>query len=83
MNLSAQTELSSPRKELLILAVVAAIATSVFWFSDLDLQAAGLFYHPENPDSLWPQSDFWLWSFFYHGVPVLAAILVLAAITWA
>jgi membrane-associated PAP2 superfamily phosphatase len=80
MNLSAQTELSSPRKELLILAVVAAIATSVFWFSDLDLQAAGLFYHPENPDSLWPQSDFWLWSFFYQGVPVLAAILVLGSL---
>jgi membrane-associated PAP2 superfamily phosphatase len=80
MNLSLQTESSSPRKELLILAAIAAIVTPVFWFTDLDLQAAGFFYRPENAHSLWPLGDFWLWKFFYHGVPVLAGILVLSSL---
>lgn len=80
MNSSPHTETSSPRKELLILAVFAAVITPVFWFTDLDLQAAKLFYHPENPDSLWPEGDFWLWELFYEGVPILAAVLMLGSL---
>jgi len=80
MNPSEQIERTSPRRELLILAVVAALTTAVFWFTDLDLRAAGLFYHPETPDNLWPHGSFWLWQFFYHGIPVLAALLVVGAL---
>ncbi|MCG6971353.1 MAG: phosphatase PAP2 family protein, partial [Gammaproteobacteria bacterium] len=42
--------------------------------------AAGWFYHPENPDSFWPKGNFWLWQFFYEGVPALAAVLVLGSV---
>ncbi|WP_455212254.1 phosphatase PAP2 family protein [Kaarinaea lacus] len=80
MNLSAHSENSHPRKELLILATIATIITPVFWLTDLDLRAAGFFYHPENPDNLWPDGDFWLWVFFYDGVPLLAAGLVLGSL---
>ena len=76
MNQSAYTETASPRKELLILAIFAALITPIFWLTDLDLLAAGFFYQAENPQSLWPEGDFWLWKFFYQGVPVLAAALV-------
>lgn len=79
-NSSEQIERSSPRLELLILAVMAALTTVVFWFTDLDLQAAGWFYHPETPDNLWPHGNFWLWQTFYHGVPILAALLVVGAL---
>ncbi|MCG6968131.1 MAG: phosphatase PAP2 family protein, partial [Gammaproteobacteria bacterium] len=80
MMTSAQSEVSFPRKALLTLAAIAGVTTVIFWFSDLDLLAAGWFYHPENPDSFWPKGNFWLWQFFYEGVPALAAVLVLGSV---
>jgi lipid A 4'-phosphatase len=80
MTPSEQIERTSPRPELLILATIAALTTMVFWFTDLDLRAAGLFYHPETPNNLWPHGSFWLWQLFYHGVPVLAALLVIGSL---
>lgn len=80
MNPSEQLERASPRLELLVLAVIAALTTPVFWLTDLDLRAASWFYHPETPDNLWPEGNFWLWQTFYHGIPILAAVLVIGAL---
>lgn len=79
-NVSERDDTSYAKKFLLILAVVATITTVIFWVTDLDLIAAGAFYHPDNPDSLWPDGNFWLWEFFYQGVPALAAVLVLGSV---
>jgi len=80
MNSLDHTEPSSPRKELMILAAIAVVITPIFWLTDLDLQAAGFFYNPKSPISTWPAGQFWLWEFFYQGVPVLAALFVLGSL---
>jgi lipid A 4'-phosphatase len=79
-DISTHDDASFPRKLLLILAAIATVTTVIFWVTDLDLQAASVFYHPDNPDSLWPDGNFWLWDFFYRGVPALAAVLVLGSL---
>ncbi|MCK5811030.1 MAG: phosphatase PAP2 family protein [Cocleimonas sp.] len=49
--------------------------TAIFWLSDIDLQVADFFYHPElsNP---WPLGDTIIWHFFYQ----LGAILTMSII---
>ena len=51
--------------ELLILLVLALTTTLVFWLSDLDIQAAGWFYHPESPADVWPERHWWLWQMLF------------------
>ena len=50
------------RWELAILIFLAISTTLVFWFTDLDIQAANLFYHPEFPKDPWPERHGWLWQ---------------------
>jgi len=53
------------RQELLVWLLLAVSTTLVFWFTDLDLQAAALFYHPENPADVWPERHWWLWRLLF------------------
>ncbi len=51
--------------ELISLAVLAAATTSLFWFTNLDRWAAGLFFYPGNAGGVWPKQDWWFWRMLY------------------
>lgn len=53
------------RQELFILLFLMISTTLVFWFTDLDIKAASLFYHPENPQDVWPERHWWLWRILF------------------
>ncbi len=66
------------RFELLGVLLFAALMTSVFWLTNLDLQAAAAFGAPpeiENGAWTWPQEDRVPWSFFYIAAPAMTGIL--------
>lgn len=63
----------------LFLALVVAL-TLPFWLTDLDIQAAGIFFHPENPQNFWPEEQQGLWTFLYKAIPVLVNVLFLACL---
>ena len=69
-----------PAMEMLLLVAAVLLATLPFWFSDLDLQLARLFYRPGNPGGAWPFEAWPLWRFFYHAAPVVSAVLGLGAL---
>lgn len=58
-------ELDRRWQELTILLLVAVSTTLLFWVTDLDLQAAALFYHPDNVEDVWPERHWWLWQLLY------------------
>jgi len=64
----------------LILVVVATALTVPFWVTDLDIRAAGLFFHPDNPQNLWPEEQHGLWLFLYKAIPILVNILLLGCL---
>ena len=71
-----------PRSEIILLLAAAVLATLPFWFSDLDIRLARLFYFPGHAGTAWPM-EFWpLWRFFYHAAPVVSALLGLGALLW-
>lgn len=53
------------RIELAVLSILMLTTTLAFWFTDLDIRAAALFYHPENPEDPWPERHFWLWKLLF------------------
>ena len=53
------------RQELLILLALMLVTTLIFWFTDLDIKAAALFYHPENIGDVWPERHWWLWKILF------------------
>ncbi|MCK5917464.1 MAG: phosphatase PAP2 family protein [Cocleimonas sp.] len=71
--------LSTKFYNILIFLLLITAHTAVFWFSDIDLRIANLFYHAElsNP---WPLGDKPLWRFFYQLGPILTISLVGAAL---
>lgn len=68
------------RPELVALAVVAVAATVPFWVTDLDLQLAATFFSPGDESGDWPHADQPLWLLLYHGIPIMTALLALAAL---
>lgn len=52
--------------ELLIWLGIAFCSTAVFWFTDLDIKSARLFYHPENIQDVWPERNGWLWHILFE-----------------
>lgn len=67
------------KRGLLLGLVVMLLVTTVFWVTDLDLQAAAWFYHPEaaNP---WYEGDSPLWSFMYQMGPVISITIAVGSI---
>ncbi|TPQ29916.1 phosphatase PAP2 family protein [Methylomonas sp. HW2-6] len=53
------------RRELAILLILAGLTTLPFWFSDLDLRLAGLFYRPDSIGDVWPYQHWGLWEVLY------------------
>jgi len=67
--------------QLIVLVVLAVLVTAVFWLSDLDIQVARLFFHPENPKDPWFEEHTPLWEFCYWTSPLLAAALGFASLS--
>lgn len=59
--------------QLIVILAIAILGTLPFWFSDLDLRVAGLFYHPDADDP-WHESTHALWMLLYQAAPVLAGL---------
>jgi len=74
---------SSVRREwqvqALVLGVIALLGTLPFWLSDLDLQAAAWFYHPEADDP-WLDGNRPLWSALYRAAPVITGVVLLGGL---
>jgi len=49
--------LKRARRELLVLLFTAVSTTLLFWLTDLDIQLAGLFYHPGHSVADWPYQN--------------------------
>ncbi len=64
---------------LLVLLLLIAAHTALFWFSDLDLQVASFFYYPEQSNP-WPVGTMPLWKFFYQLGSILTVSLVVASL---
>ncbi len=65
--------------ELAVWVLVAAAATPVFWFTELDLDAARWFFHPGQADP-WPEGDSPLWQWLYYSAPMLAGVTAAASL---
>jgi membrane-associated PAP2 superfamily phosphatase len=66
--------------ELIALILMAGSTTAVFWFTNLDQWAAGLFFHPEVTGDQWSEQHWWLWQALYdYAFPftITAGILAL------
>nr|WP_206171472.1 phosphatase PAP2 family protein [Thiorhodococcus mannitoliphagus] len=59
--------------------MLAVVGTLPFWLSDLDIQAAAAFYHPNSEDA-WPESRQPLWLFFYQAAPLLIGLLAIGSL---
>jgi membrane-associated PAP2 superfamily phosphatase len=68
------------RNPLLVVATLALASTPIFWLTDLDLQAASLFYAASAPMQRWPQEFMPVWRFFYYGAPLFTGALTLGAL---
>lgn len=53
------------RRELLAVLVLATLTTVLFWFTDLDIRLAGLFYNPKDPGDVWPYQYWWPYKLLY------------------
>jgi lipid A 4'-phosphatase len=72
-------------RELLVLLALMAITTPLFWLTDLDRQAAALFYQADT----WTARDWWLWQGLFRyapkvlvGIAITAAALAAASYRW-
>ncbi len=76
----SQIDTRQARIEGLILAVVATALTVPFWLTDLDIWAAGVFFHPGNAQNFWPEEQRGLWLVLYKAIPILANALLLGCL---
>ncbi|MBK5964025.1 phosphoesterase PA-phosphatase [Thiocystis minor] len=66
--------------QLMVLILLALIGTLPFWWTDLDLRAAAVFYHPEADDP-WFESRRALWLFLYQAAPLLIGLILVGSLT--
>ncbi|NEV63899.1 phosphatase PAP2 family protein [Thiorhodococcus minor] len=65
--------------QLAVVALLAVVGTLPFWLSDLDTQAASIFYHPDAADP-WPESRRPLWLLFYQAAPLLIGLVTISSL---
>ncbi len=73
--------LTSGRRAALWLLALAALVTLLFAVTPLDIQAARIFYRPQEPDH-WPLAAELPWSVLYRLAPALTVTVVLAGLGW-
>jgi membrane-associated PAP2 superfamily phosphatase len=54
--------------------------TLVFWLTDLDIETASRFYHPENELDVWSEGHEPLWRFFYYTGPIISLVVLLGSL---
>lgn len=64
---------------LLLLLLLITAHTSVFWFSDIDIQAAKFFYFPEE-SNVWRLGEQPFWMFFYQLGPIVTISIAVSAL---
>lgn len=64
-------------RELIILLVLVCVTTPVFWVTNLDREAAALFYQAGDGNNLWPWRDWWLWHLLYRYANFFTSITVI------
>ena len=64
---------------LLLLLLLITAHTSVFWFSDVDIQAANFFYFPEE-SNVWRLGEHPIWKFFYQLGPIITISVAVSAL---
>lgn len=62
-----------------VLVVIALIGTLPFWWTDLDVRVASLFYHP-TADDPWPDGQQPLWSLLYRASPLLMGVILIGGV---
>ena len=72
-------KLMSSKSNLALFLVLIVAHTAVFWFSDIDIQVASYFYHPEQ-ENPWPLGETTLWMFFYKLGPILTIAIALSSL---
>jgi membrane-associated PAP2 superfamily phosphatase len=77
------SQTTTPRRDWIpqgiALLLIALVGTLPFWLTDLDTQAAALFYHPEADDP-WYEAQAPLWSFLYVASPLLTGFVMLGGL---
>jgi membrane-associated PAP2 superfamily phosphatase len=61
--------------ELVILVVLAGLATIVFRLTDADMRLSALFYHPGAAGGAWPEGERLPCRVLHHSAPWLASLL--------
>ncbi len=64
---------------LITFLVVMVFITTIFWVTDLDIQVAGYFYHPEAQD-VWLEGDYYLWDLFYQLGPIISVVIAVGSV---
>lgn len=64
---------------LLLLLLLITAHTTVFWFSDIDIQVAHFFYSP-NEHNAWPLGEHPFWMFFYQLGPIVTISIAVSAL---
>lgn len=65
--------------QLIVLGILALLGTLPFWLTDLDIELAAIYYHPDAIDP-WHESQEPLWTFFYQMAPLISALLMLGGL---
>jgi lipid A 4'-phosphatase len=66
--------------QLIVLGLLAVVATLPFWLTDLDMRVAGHFFHPQADDP-WFEAQAPLWNFLYQFAPLLSAMVMIGSLT--
>lgn len=69
------------KRELLVLLFLAVSTSLLFWFTNLDMQVAALFYHPGHSIADWPYRHWPLLKFLYDYAFPFTVIAGLSALT--
>jgi lipid A 4'-phosphatase len=69
------------RPELILLIALAVVVTVLFALTPLDIDAARLFFRPDDADH-WRLAKHWPWSVLYRLAPFITASLLISGLLW-
>lgn len=61
-------------------SIFVAWMTLIFWVTNLDIEMASRFYHPDNDQDVWPEGHQFLWRFFYHIGPIISVLVLVGGL---
>lgn len=60
--------------------LIVAYVTFIFWLTDLDIDTASRFYHPDNVEDVWMEGHYPFWRFFYHAGPIIILLILFGSL---